>query len=139
MIKISTPLYKFKKYVFIKRSVLIFGRAQPFFLRLCTQVFWTGMISFSGWQSVDNNFFKMFRSCLILYCRGFRGWLFLLVSILQLIGYPSLQQVLESRTIGKRGNSGNPCSSEIFPTLENQEEVDPIEYVPGGHVGGVKQ
>ena len=38
-----------------------------------------------------------------LYCPGFRGWLFLLVSVLQLISYPSLWQVLESRTIGKRG------------------------------------
>ena len=53
--------------VFIKRSVLIFGRTQPFFLRLCTYVFWAGMISFSGWQSVDINFFKMFWSCLAVH------------------------------------------------------------------------
>ena len=50
--------------VFVRRSLLVFGRAQPFFLRLCTYVFWTGVISFSGWQSVDINFFKMFWSCL---------------------------------------------------------------------------
>ena len=30
--------------VFIKRSVLTFGREQPFYLRLCTQVVWTGVI-----------------------------------------------------------------------------------------------
>lgn len=70
-----------------------------------------------------------YSSAVILYCRGFRWWPFLLVSILQLVGYPSLWQVLESRTIGKRGNSANPCSSGIFPTLENQEEVDPIVSV----------
>ena len=79
MIKISTlyvyikKVYHYNKWslkinlftkVFIKRSVLIFGRTQPFSLRLCTYVFWTGMISFSGWQSVDINFFKMFWSCL---------------------------------------------------------------------------
>ena len=30
--------------VFIKRSVLTFGREQPFYLRLCTQLVWTGVI-----------------------------------------------------------------------------------------------
>lgn len=27
------------------------------------------------------------------------------------------------------GNSANPCSSEIFRTLENQEEVDPSVFL----------
>lgn len=29
----------------------------------------------------------------------------------------------------KTGNSANPCSSEIFPTLENQEKVDPSVFL----------
>ena len=55
--------------VFVKRSLLVFGRAQPFFLRLCTCVFWTGVISFSGWQSVDINLLKMFFG--LVYLKGF--------------------------------------------------------------------
>ena len=44
----------------LKNQSIYKGVAQPFFLRLCAEVFWTGMISFSGWQSVDINFFKCF-------------------------------------------------------------------------------
>ena len=60
---------------------------------------------------------------LILYCLGFCGWLFLLVSVLQLISYPCLWQVLESRTIGKRRIQRILARLRFFRHLKTKERL----------------